>query len=954
MCRLYSLLVVLVIGLSVGPPGRGAAAPTPAPDAPKSPGPSVLERAFPLIEGLYLHPEAADPKEMLRAGLQALEDVGPEVLVTEEGDLLTLHAGGETKSFNIQDAQGTARTSSLLKEAVAWVSARRGANPSVVPGGLEALALRGAIEVIDRHSQVITGDGLEDFNTRFEGTLVGIGARIGRRGKELLVLRPFPGTPAERAGLLPNDVVSRIDGYPADALATEDAVDRIRGPAGVPVVLSVLRPGEGGPRAFVIVREKVIAPSVESERIVGDIGLFYIDHFSKETSSEFDAHLREMQGEKPLAGLILDLRDNQGGSMIHSARIVNTFVDEGILVRTEGRNGETVEGLTPSVRADPGAKRYDGPLAVLINGRTASGAEIVAGGLKVLGRSITIGSQSFGKGTVQKVFPLADDVQLKLTVARYLVPDDVFINQVGVTPDIATGQVWLDPEDPTLPDSFLEPPVYEGRAEGRGGLDARRRPGSGRAPSREGTQAAPELNLWYPRVLPGWRPGESVATPVAEGDGPPPPDPGLGISTAPGDAGEPRWNDVELALAWSILSRGTARDRRAELLAISRDLVGAEVTRQAVRMEEAAALRQIRWTASSPTEWLRRAPGLAEATETALLDAPPSLPIRLELPPALSAGDRAEVRLSVENTTGRPLRHVRASLRSSSSALDNTGFLLGDLEPGEGRSVAVVVQPAESATSRLDPWRLYLLDDRGPLGGPVQGSVATRGAETPVLDVALTSAAVQDGNGSRISMATKVRNTGTTPTGEIRVRFGAPPDPGVDRLERFKSIPSLAAGESAEVTLTVLVRPLAGAGQRPIPLIVSDSRSGSATEVEVDLGTIDGRPTAWRTPAVVDLAQPDPRPASAPARSRSSFRVQGRVRSPGGLDAVEVFVGADKVFAQGPGSKKPGQAVEFDVPVQLHVGPNRVTVRTRTHTGVRRSTLSWVLGELDEASASSP
>ncbi len=490
-------------------------------EAPEIDEETLFELALPRIEQLYLHPEAIDPAEMARAGIQAMEDIGPRLLVLETAPgELRVRVDTRAQSFRYDDVTDLVGLRHRLDEVVDFAVAD---TDDLDAEDLRVEALDGLLRTIDRHSRLIVGGRLDEFDTRYKGTLVGIGARIGRRAGFLRVLLPFAEAPAGRAGLQAMDIISHIDGQSTAAMSVEDAVDRIRGPEGVPVLLTIQRDGEEGRRVYVIVREKVLVPSVEHERLDGDIGYVVIDHFSQKTSEEFATHVEAMNAEGELRGIIIDLRGNTGGSMRQSARIVNAFIEEGVLIRTEGRGNKPVKRLTPRIVAVKKSKLFDGPVAVLMNSRTASGSEIVAGGLKFLERSITIGTQSFGKGTVQKVYPLRKTgrrASLKLTVARYLLPDDAYINSIGVTPDVVTGQVWLDPREPTLPDTFREPAANAGGVASNGGLDARKNPGNGRAVLDEGINAGAVLRLWYPRVLDGWaeQAGDDDASAAAELD----------------------------------------------------------------------------------------------------------------------------------------------------------------------------------------------------------------------------------------------------------------------------------------------------------------------------------------------------------------------------------------------------------------------------------------------------
>lgn len=906
---------------------------------------TLFELALAKVEQLYLHPESIDPKEMGRAGIEGMEEASARILVLEPtpGEL-RVRVDAREQSFRYDDL-GDLKTLELrLDEVVGFLlEDEAGRKEPLTAEDLRIEALNGVLGTIDRHSRLIVGGGLDEFNTRFKGTLVGIGARIGRRAGHMRVIQPFADAPAGRSGLVAQDIITHIDGQPTEAMGVDDAVDRIRGPAGVPVVLTIQRGEEPGRRVFVIVREKVRLPSVESARLPSDIGYVAIDHFSQRTSVEFAEHLATLREAGELKGVIVDLRGNTGGSLKQSARIVNAFVDRGTLVRTEGWDGKLVHKLTPKVSAREEHKLFDGPVAVLVNRRTASGSEIVSGGLKFLQRSITVGSQTFGKGTVQKVYALRKTGRkssLKLTVARYLLPDDAFINSVGVTPDLVTGQLWLDPDEATLPDTFREPPQNL-RGASNGGIDARKNPGGGsRQPNDEGLNGAAELRLWYPRVLDSWDPngreGSETPTPAPEAT------PTPGRANHPGDVGDDLFNDMDLRLAWEVLEHAPFDARRQDLIDLAGPIVAEWQTEQTARMAAAAKLRDLSWAPRETPTWLDRAPVLADRRAAELSAAAPSVDAKLVLPEAFVAGEDTEARVEVKNTTGEPLYHLRAKVESSTDILDDASFLIGDLQPGETGSWTVPLSISAGAVTRLDEYRLYLLDEGGPLGGPIAGVVEVRGKARPDLHLQVKSTAAAQPDGTvLIEARVKVRNGGAGDTGEVQVRFGDSGDDDIERKELFEAIGPLKSDEAEEATLHLRVRDPAAHPNLDLKIRARDRRTGSATTVAVTLpvtGTWSSG--GWLVPPAVEMTAPR---ADLATRGGVGYRVQGRVSAPAGLDSVRVEVGRDKVFSQSADGAAP-PSVEFDAPAVLERGPNRVTVRAETRDGVIVGRSFWVLG----------
>ncbi|MGH9889374.1 MAG: S41 family peptidase, partial [bacterium] len=321
----------------------------------------------------------------------------------------------------------------MLARAIAFT--KQHLNEPIDPeDDLEHIALRGALGALDRYTTVFSGRGSEDFRIRFEGKLSGIGARIGRRDGDLIAVRVFPESPAEKGGLKDGDAILSIDGDPTQPLSVEEAVSRIRGRSGTLVSLGLQRGSDTKEKLDIeITRGEVMIPSVESKHLEGAkrIGYVQVYQVSRETAQEFHDRVKELGR---LDGLVMDMRGNTGGSMVAAAQLADQFLDSQMIVRTVTR-----DGLPPDARsriaADPEVD-FDMPLAILVDPQTASAAEIISGALQPLGNVTLIGQTTFGKGLVQQVLPMRDDNLLKLTIAEYLLSDDRAINEKGIEPGI--------------------------------------------------------------------------------------------------------------------------------------------------------------------------------------------------------------------------------------------------------------------------------------------------------------------------------------------------------------------------------------------------------------------------------------------------------------------------------------------------------------------------------------
>jgi carboxyl-terminal processing protease len=394
----------------------------------------------------YLWPDRLDQR-MVVGALDGLEQSFDSVLFESEENATegVLTVNGESVVIPLDPTFDADEYQETLARAIGFTQARL-PDPIDPEDDLEHIALRGALGALDRYTTVYSGRGSEDFRIRFEGKLSGIGARIGRRDGDLIAVRVFPGSPADRSGLKDGDAILFIDGDPTRPLSVEEAVGRIRGRSGTPVSLGLERGGvvEEGKEAtepttekqrldITITRGEVMVPSVTSKPLEGArrIGYAQVDQVSRETAQEFRERLHDLG---PIDGLVLDLRGNTGGSMIAAAQLADEFLDSQMIVRTVTR-----DGLPPGASSQIAADReieFDMPLAILVDGQTASAAEIISGALQPLGNVTLVGQNTFGKGLVQQVLTMKDENLLKLTVAEYLLSADRAINEKGIAPKV--------------------------------------------------------------------------------------------------------------------------------------------------------------------------------------------------------------------------------------------------------------------------------------------------------------------------------------------------------------------------------------------------------------------------------------------------------------------------------------------------------------------------------------
>ncbi len=311
-------------------------------------------------------------------------------------------------------------------------------------------AIRGMLSTLDPHSSFLTPEMYEEMQADTHGEFGGLGIEITVKDGELIIVSPIEDTPAYIAGIKPGDKIIKINGQPTRDIGVMEAVRLMRGPKGEAITISIQRLGADQLQDFTIIRDIIKIKSVKSNLLQGRYGYVRIAQFQDRTSSDLKEHLLELRQDNDgrLDGVILDLRNNPGGLLNQAVAVTDLFLDEGLIVYTEGRDVESK--MTFSAQQIGTEPEY--PLVVLINGGSASAAEIVAGALQDHGRAIILGEQSFGKGSVQTIIPLGDKSGLRLTTARYFTPSGRSIQARGISPDIVVSAILTTGQNmPDLP-----------------------------------------------------------------------------------------------------------------------------------------------------------------------------------------------------------------------------------------------------------------------------------------------------------------------------------------------------------------------------------------------------------------------------------------------------------------------------------------------------------------------
>ena len=315
-------------------------------------------------------------------------------------------------------------------------------------------AVKGMLETLDPHSAFMPPEVYKEMQEETKGRFEGLGIEITLKEGILTVVTPIEGTPASKAGIQAGDLIVKIDGESTKNFTLMESVKRLRGPKGTKVTITIMREGFTKPKEVPLTRDVIPIRSVRYEVMENQYGYIRLSHFQDKTDSELGKAIKavETDSKGPLKGLILDLRNNPGGLLDQAVKVADRFVDSGVIVSIDGRREE--QKMKFYAHTQGTIPRY--PLVVLINNGSASGAEIVAGAIQDLNRGLLVGTKTFGKGSVQTIFPLKDGSGLRLTTAKYYTPNGRSIHNKGITPDIVVEPPKPENEKATTPEKEKE------------------------------------------------------------------------------------------------------------------------------------------------------------------------------------------------------------------------------------------------------------------------------------------------------------------------------------------------------------------------------------------------------------------------------------------------------------------------------------------------------------------
>ncbi len=413
----------------------------------------VLSAVINVVDRNYVDPKRVDPKAMVVAALDGVERTVAEVL--SEGDAgsgkVTVTVGAAHRTFDLSSMKTIFDVRVVLGDVMAFIQKNLSGPHDL--RDVEYAAVNGMLSTLDPHTVLLEPKFFKEMKLQTRGEFGGLGFVIAMRDGNLTVVKVLKGTPAQRAGVKAKDVISRIGEESTVNLDLQDAVDRLRGKPDTQVAITVNRTGWPEARRMVLTRETINVETVPQARLLeGGIGYVRLAQFSRNSTRDVAQAIARQRAQAggQLKGLVLDLRGNPGGLLEEAIELSDLFLSEGVIVKTVGDGAQRIREVKEAT-ADPD-DQTSLPLVVLVNGGSASASEIVAGALKNDGRALIVGRQTFGKGSVQSLFDFTEpgrpdqEAALKLTIAQYLTPGDVSIQEVGITPDVALypGRVLRD------------------------------------------------------------------------------------------------------------------------------------------------------------------------------------------------------------------------------------------------------------------------------------------------------------------------------------------------------------------------------------------------------------------------------------------------------------------------------------------------------------------------------
>jgi carboxyl-terminal processing protease len=715
----------------------------------------VVNEVLKNVRDKYVDPKRVKPKEMLLSSLNYVQRDVAQVIVLHDDPSPTVKVRVDTqeREFRVDNVLGLWDVSARLREIFDFVQENlKGTDVDLRE--VEYAACNGMLHTLDPHSVLLSPEAYKEMNLSTSGQFGGLGIVISIRDQQLTVINPMPGTPAFRAGVKKYDRITKIGGESTLNMGLNEAVQHLRGAPGTKVTVWMRRDGPDGwrePKPFELTREVIKVASVEHKQLSDGIGYVRIKQFQANTSKDLDEALNSLRKNGEIKGLVLDLRGNPGGLLEQAARVADKFLTSGPIVATVGNPGAGEDREEKVAHPDGTEPNY--PIALLVNGSSASASEIVAGALKNHDRAMVIGETTFGKGSVQLVFTeLPDRAALKLTIAQYLTePGDISIQGTGVTPDIELDPMTADTQEMDL---TVDTGMIKERDLSRSLSNAR---------AREGQKPQEVVRYNLP---------ESLRRELRDRGG------------DPDDLLGPDFPNKDFAVKFARdVAAKVPHGKRLEQVRAAKQIIADARTSELQKV--AADLHQL------GIDW-SDAP--ADVQQVAQGAPPPNVDVKLETDKPngeVLAGEPMTLKVTVTNKGTVPLFRLAAVTKSDNALYDNKELVIGKLDPGKSKTASTPLGWCEveghkvgstaplpkdaprtcriprDTLSRQDGIAVKFDEARGRAPAQQQVRVAVRALERPVFAYSYQIADSRKGNGDgkvqkgeHLTMYVSVKNVG--------------------------------------------------------------------------------------------------------------------------------------------------------------------------------------------------
>jgi carboxyl-terminal processing protease len=611
----------------------------------------ILNRVVMYVEDNYVEPKRINRAKMVASALTEVQEVVPEITTNIKKDdkeqpiSVSIQLNTHKEVYMLNEIKNRYHLIFAFRDMFGFI--QRHLEHFDELRDIEYAAINGMLSTLDPHSTLLTPEAFAEMRLNTRGRFGGLGISIGIRENQLTILNPIENTPASKAGLQANDKIVQINLDSTVNMSLSDAVNMMRGEPGTDVDIYIVREGWKSPRKFTLTRDSIKVKSVKSLDLGQGIALIRVQRFQNTTVDELKLALKQFkrsQKRNKINGLVLDLRYNPGGLLEQATRMVDLFIDEGMIVKTVAFGDKIRE---PQMATKEGTlKRL--PIIVLVNASSASASEIVAGALRNHERALIIGQRTFGKGSVQQLMDNPDESALKLTIAQYLTPGDISIQSVGIAPHIKLSPVLLTDKTTYF---FGNPNEKYGEASLPEHLENER--------SKLSKVQKPLGELRYvqdPDLLEQQRKNPNRIL-----------------------------KDFEMQIAKDILIDAKSF-RFRPLLASAHKIIKSTGVKQEQKIDKLLRAKDIQWLSQ-----VNQKAAQGEATITLK-----------EIDDKVLAGSTLEIQVTVRNTGRSDLHKVRGMSQSENPYLKDHEFILGHIPVGESRTWTEKVEIPSGMAERLD------------------------------------------------------------------------------------------------------------------------------------------------------------------------------------------------------------------------------------------------------------